>query len=75
LLTTTQASGFSITGTTIQGATSSLKKKLRNPDLALALLLKASKAAVDGVFNKLTTKAAESSGRLSENVIILKVYK
>ena len=75
LLTTTQASGFSITGTTIQGVTTSFKKKLRKPDLALALLLKASKTAVDGVFNKLTTKPAEGSGRMSEGTIILKVYK
>ena len=74
LLKTNQASGMTVRGTTIYGFDSVEKKKLRKPDEALSLFLKAPKAKVDGLFNKLTTNATTGNGRCGETTIILKAF-
>lgn len=74
LLKTNQASGMTVRGTTIYGFDSVEKKKLRKPDEALSVFLKASKAKVDGLFGKLTTNATTGNGRCGETTIILKAF-
>lgn len=66
-------SGLSIKGTTITGFNSSFGRGLKSPEKFLSIPFAI--AALNDEYNKLTTKEYPQNGRLSENTIILKVFK
>lgn len=75
VLSTNNAAGFTISGTTVLNVDKAVKKKIRKPEDTLPLILKATKAKLDGVYNMIKCKEAEATGRINENIIILKVHR
>lgn len=76
-LTTNSSHGFSVKGTTIQDVdmTNSFKKTLRKAQEHIGDFSSANKARVLKLMNELKTNKNEANGRLSEDVIILKVFQ
>lgn len=76
-LTTNDAGGFKVQGTTIQNFTpeTSSRRMIRKPDEFLTDFMKATKAKSYAQYSKLTTKPAEANGRINEYMILLKAYK
>jgi hypothetical protein len=71
------ASGFSVKGSTLTGfsTTKSETKTLRKPEKTLPEVLKGGKVALRSIMDGLTTKAAEATGRLNVDTIILRAIK
>lgn len=71
------ASGFSVKGSTLTGfsTTKSETKTLRKPEKTLPEVLKGGKVALRTIMDSLTTKAAEATGRLNVDTIILRAIK
>lgn len=76
-LQTNDASGFRVSGTTIQNYDEKLsyRKMVRKPDEFLTDFMKATKAKSQVQLKQLTTKPAEVNGRINEHMILLKAYK
>lgn len=76
-LSTTDAGGFKINGTTVQNIDekTSVRKTLRKPDEFLSEFMKASKTKAYGLYSKLTTKPAAANGRINDCMILLKAFK
>jgi hypothetical protein len=74
-ITTNNASGFTVSGTTISNIDYVEKKRLRKPNEVISEVLKCTKAKSNAVFNAIKTKAAVGNGRVNENMILLKVFK
>lgn len=74
--TTQAAAGFTVKGTTLQGLDSdnTSKKKLRKPDEFLKDFMGSTKAKSAKAYADLKTKPSEFTGRINDDVIILKVY-
>lgn len=75
-LTTNDASGFKISGTTIQNfdEKASSRKTIRKPEEFFTEFMKATKAKSYTQYAKLTTKPASANGRINEHMLILKAY-
>ena len=75
-LTTNDASGFKISGTTIQNfdEKASSRKTIRKPEEFFTEFMKATKAKSYAHYAKLTTKPASANGRINEHMLILKAY-
>ena len=65
---------FSVKGTTVQGVDEALSFsiKLRKPEEVLPLVLTKTKLQIKKLLNGLSTKPAKTSGRINENVVILR---
>lgn len=76
-LVTSSTSGFSISGTTIQGVDleKSKKKKLRKPEDVLSGIISSPKTKAIKVFNEVKSAEADAVGRVNSETIILKVIK
>ena len=70
-------SGLSVRGTTITGfdETNSVTKKLRNPEVALKLLLEGGKVYLRKVMDNITTKEQRATGRINIDTLLLRVIK
>lgn len=75
-LVTNSKQGFQVKGTTIQNVDleQSYQKTIRKPEEFLSDFLKAPKVKSRKVLNELSTKPAETNGRVSDQTIIAKVY-
>lgn len=76
-LTTNEAEGFKVSGTTIQNfdEKASTRRTIRKPDEFFSEFMKATKAKSYTQYAKLTTKSASANGRINEHMLILKAYK
>lgn len=74
-LATTAANGFEIKGTTIQNfdPTISRKVRLRKPDEMLPIVMSKTVKQIDKAWSGLTTKTAETNGRINKDMILLRV--
>jgi hypothetical protein len=70
-------SGFSIKGTTIEGFDSktSIQKTLRKPLEILPIITKGKKSDLKKIMSTISTKEQTLTGRLNEEIILLKVIK
>jgi hypothetical protein len=75
-LTTNDAGGFKVQGTTIQNfdEKASNRRTIRKPEEFFTEFMKATKSKSVQQYNALTTKPAPANGRINEHMIILKAY-
>ena len=71
------AGGFSIKGTMIQGysESKSIQKTLRKPEVSLPEMMKFTKAGLRAFMDTLTTAKSSLTGRLNEDIILLRTLK
>lgn len=70
-ITIYQGESFSVKGKTLVGYETSMEKKLRKPEISLPEFAKTSKRGFKKLFESLTTKASEASGRLNDDLILI----
>lgn len=71
------AGGFSVKGSTLQNfsESKSIQKILRKPETVLPDVLKAGKVALKNMMGNINSKDSALTGRLSEDIILLRVIK
>ena len=73
---TTSTSGFEISGTSIKNFDKKLSKQstLRKPDIVLPDVLTKTEKQVEKIWNTLTTKIDNPTGRINKDCILLRVF-
>lgn len=74
--TTSSRQGFEIKGSTLQNVSTAKTKTLRSPEKNLIPFLKTNSAKnLEKMFDELTTKESDTSNRINEHSIIMKVIR
>lgn len=73
---TTSTSGFEISGTSIKNFDKKLSKQstLRKPDIVLPDVLSKTEKQIEKIWNTLTTKIDNPTGRINKDCILLRVF-
>ena len=73
---TTSTSGFEISGTSIKNFDKKLSKQstLRKPDIVLPDVLTKTEKQIEKIWNTLTTKIDNPTGRINKDCILLRVF-